>query len=87
LASAATTGRPRRATGWIWKRRSSKRTAAGGGIRLRLGWQPERLLFLAQGAGPYELVSGRARDQIEASPQHRLVGWLALSLLREMRQA
>jgi hypothetical protein len=57
--------------------------AAGGAIGLQLGWQPERLLFLAQGAGPFELVSGRARDQIEDFPQHRLLGDRALFSMLE----
>jgi len=30
---------------------------------LRLGWRPERLVFLAQGRAPYQLVAGNARAQ------------------------
>jgi len=30
---------------------------------LRLGWRPERLVFLAQGRAPYQLVVGNARAQ------------------------
>ncbi|KAA9134115.1 DUF3999 domain-containing protein [Marinihelvus fidelis] len=45
---------------------------------LRLGWRPERLLFLAQGDGPFTLATGRARDQGEQFPQQRLLGDNAL---------
>jgi len=36
--------------------------------RLRLGWRPEALVFVAQGAPPYRLVAGSARAQREAAP-------------------
>lgn len=42
--------------------------------RLRLGWSPERLKFLAQGEPPYMLATGRALEQLEHFPQQRLMG-------------
>jgi len=39
--------------------------------RLRLGWRPDRLLFIAQGAGPWQLVAGSARDAENDFPQAR----------------
>jgi len=30
---------------------------------LRLGWRPDRLIFLAQGRAPYQLVAGNARQE------------------------
>ncbi|MGY1408546.1 DUF3999 domain-containing protein [Luteimonas sp. A611] len=35
---------------------------------LRLGWRPEALVFIAQGAPPYRLVAGSARAQREDAP-------------------
>ena len=46
----------------------------GDDLRLRLGWRPDRLLFLAQGQPPFTLASGRAQDRIEQFPHHRLLG-------------
>ncbi len=48
--------------------------AVGTPPRLRLGWEPERLIFVAQGEGPFELVTGRALDQADGFPQERLFG-------------
>lgn len=45
-----------------------------GDVRLKLGWQPGKLLFLAQGQEPFTLASGRAQDSVEQFPQHRLLG-------------
>jgi hypothetical protein len=45
-----------------------------GALRLKLGWRPDRLVFLAQGTPPFELVSGRALDRIEQFPQEALLG-------------
>lgn len=43
-------------------------------VGLELGWRPDRLLFLAQGQGPWQLVAGSAHD-IEANfPQARRYG-------------
>jgi Protein of unknown function (DUF3999) len=44
--------------------------------RLKVGWHPHELLFLAQGAGPYELVYGSARVGAADAP----VGALLASL-------
>lgn len=38
---------------------------------LRLGWRPDRVLFIAQGAGPWQLVAGNARDAENDFPQAR----------------
>jgi hypothetical protein len=48
--------------------------AVNGALRLKLGWRPDRLVFLAQGTPPFELVSGRALDRIEQFPQEALLG-------------
>ncbi len=40
-----------------------------GPLRLRLGWRPDRLLFVAQGTPPFELVTGRHKDRLEHFPQ------------------
>lgn len=42
--------------------------------RLELGWRPDRLLFVAQGPGPYQLAAGRAGDATDDFPQQRLLG-------------
>jgi hypothetical protein len=42
--------------------------------RLQVGWHPDRLVFLAQGPGPFELVAGRAGDRLEQFPQQRVLG-------------
>jgi len=56
--------------------------------RLRLGWRPDELLFLAQGRPPFELVSGRARDRLEGFPQADQLGDPELfSLLEEPSDA
>jgi hypothetical protein len=44
------------------------------GLKLRVGWRPDQMLFLAQGEGPYSLATGRAMDRIENFPQQRLLG-------------
>ena len=36
--------------------------------RLRLGWRPEALVFIAQGEAPYRLVAGSARAERGAAP-------------------
>lgn len=45
-----------------------------GNLRLRLGWRPDRLLFLSQGGAPFTLATGRTRDRVEQFPQERLLG-------------
>lgn len=54
-----------------------------GPVSLRLGWRPDRLLFLAQGDAPYALATGRAQDRIEHFPQHRLLGDSAIFAMLE----
>jgi len=43
-------------------------------VRLRLGWRPDRLLFVAQGQPPFELVTGRAQDRLDQFPQESQLG-------------
>ncbi len=38
---------------------------------LVLGWRPDRLLFLAQGQGPWQLVAGSVHDEQAGFPQSR----------------
>lgn len=40
-------------------------------VGLQLGWRPDRLLFLAQGQGPWQLVAGSAYDAESDFPQAR----------------
>ena len=40
-------------------------------VGLQLGWRPDRLLFLAQGQGPWQLVAGSATDVEANFPQAR----------------
>jgi len=49
-----------------------------GPVQLKLGWRPERLIFLAQGEAPYTLACGRAADRGDNFPQARLYGDLAI---------
>jgi hypothetical protein len=59
-----------------------------GPVRLQLGWRPDRLLFLAQGSPPFELVAGRAQDRLDQYPQHRVLGDSSIfDMLRESGQA
>ena len=39
--------------------------------QLRLGWLPDRVIFVAEGAGPWTLVAGSARDAAGGFPQER----------------
>ncbi|MDJ0654419.1 MAG: DUF3999 family protein [Xanthomonadales bacterium] len=39
-------------------------------LQLELGWRPDRLIFLAQGASPYTLAAGRAAAAGENFPMH-----------------
>ena len=57
-------------------------------VRLQLGWRPDRLVFLAQGSPPFELVAGRAQDRLEQFPQDKLLGDRSIfGVLRESSQA
>jgi len=61
---------------------------ASGSVQLQLGWRPDRLTFLAQGEGPFELVCGRARDRVEDFPQQSLLGDAAIfAVLEQSGQA
>jgi hypothetical protein len=71
VASDPAATRTLRATGWSVRIHSG---LAGGSVRLRLGWRPETLLFLAQGEPPYTLYSGRTRDALEQFPQESVLG-------------
>ncbi len=51
---------------------------AEAGLRLQIGWRPERLLFVAQGPAPFELVSGRALDRLDGFPQETRLGDTAI---------
>jgi len=57
--------------------------SAGGALQLQLGWQRERLMFLAQGEGPFQLSTGRALDRLDDFPQQRLMGDRALFRMLE----
>jgi len=48
--------------------------ATTGPVQLQLGWQPDQLVFMAQGSGPYELFTGRGRDRLEQFPQDAVLG-------------
>ena len=57
-------------------------------VRLQLGWRPDRLLFLAQGSQPFELVTGRAEAALEQFPQETMLGDNAIfHMLRQSGQA
>jgi len=70
-----------------WKVRiDSGRTI--GPVQLRLGWRPDRLLFVAQGTPPFELVTGRLKDRLEGFPQEKILGDDAFfAMLRQSGQA
>lgn len=53
--------------------RLSANTPVGGEPALRLGYRPEVVVFLAQGAAPYALVAGSARARRADSPLPQLV--------------
>lgn len=53
--------------------RLSPGTPVGGEPVLRLGYRPEVVVFLAQGAAPYTLVAGSARARRTDSPLSQLV--------------
>lgn len=61
----------RRAAEWMIRLESGTTATAP---RLQIGWQPDRLLFIAQGKGPFSLRTGRAMDASGDYPQQRLMG-------------
>jgi len=56
-----------------WRLRSANPLPAETSPRLRLGYRPERLVFLARGAAPYALVAGSARAQRDDAPLPQLL--------------
>lgn len=48
-----------------------ERGSQNANIGLALGWRPDRVLFLAQGQGPWQLVAGSAGDVESDFPQAR----------------
>lgn len=50
----------------------SSRSGAGTEAQLEVGWRPDTLVFLAQGAPPFMLAVGNAADEYENYPQQRL---------------
>jgi len=47
-------------------------------FKLRLGWRPDTLLFIAQGEAPFTLALGRPQAQSEGFPEDRLLGDVSL---------
>jgi hypothetical protein len=68
LASEPAELAPRRCR--FWKMRI-ERGASDVAPALRLGWRPDRVLFMAEGAGPWRLAAGSARDAAHGFPQER----------------
>lgn len=68
LASEPAEIAPRRCR--YWKARI-ERGARDVAPALRLGWRPDRVLFMAEGAGPWRLAAGSARDAAHGFPQER----------------
>lgn len=67
-----------------WKVRFDSGTTQGP-VKLQLGWRPDRLVFVAQGAAPFELVAGRAADRLEHFPQHSVLG--DTGIFRSLRES
>ncbi|WP_242111594.1 DUF3999 domain-containing protein [Luteimonas aquatica] len=65
-----------------WRLRGRNGLPAGAAPRLRLGYLPESLVFLAQGRAPYALVAGSRRTQRQAAPLSQM-----LDALRQARGA
>ena len=59
---------PQRAARW---KVIVERGAAESQLGLTLGWRPDRLLFIAQGEAPWQLVAGNAGDAENDFPQAR----------------
>jgi uncharacterized protein DUF3999 len=53
-----------------WKLRAARADQASHPA-LRLGWRPDRVMFAAEGAGPWRLAAGSARDVADGFPQER----------------
>ena len=57
-------------------------------VRIQLGWRPDRLVFVAQGSPPFELVAGRAQDRLQQFPQKAILGDRSIfRMLKETGQA
>jgi hypothetical protein len=70
-----------------WKVRIESGVTAGP-VRLQLGWRSDRLVFLAQGAPPFELATGRAQDELQRFPQETVLGDSTIfKMLRQSGQA
>lgn len=82
-ASAMGSGPPAFARAGHWKVRIDS-GVTNGPVRLQLGWRPDRLVFLAQGRPPFELVSGRAQDALQRFPQESVLG--DSSIFKMLRQ-
>ena len=52
-------------------------------LQLQLGWRPDTLLFVAQGAPPFTLAVGRGDARAEEFPQERLLGAVPVAKLAE----
>jgi hypothetical protein len=52
-------------------------------LQLQLGWRPDTLLFVAQGAPPFTLAVGRDAERGEQFPQERLLGGVPIARLAE----
>jgi hypothetical protein len=52
-------------------------------MQLQLGWRPDSLLFVAQGAAPFTLAIGRDAALAERFPQERLLGGVPVAELAE----
>ncbi|RMH91006.1 DUF3999 domain-containing protein [Lysobacter pythonis] len=55
--------------------------------RLRLGWQPEAIVFVAAGEAPYRLVAGSARARRADAPLDELLAQMRARRGREWRPA
>ncbi len=64
-----------------------RETIAGEPPRLRLGYRPEVLVFLAEGKGPYALLAGSARAQRADAPIPQLVDALRRQRGRDWQPA
>jgi hypothetical protein len=65
-----------------WKLRLNS-GSVNGPVKLKLGWIADRLSFVAQGEGPFELAVGRALDESGRYPHHDMLGDKAIFRLLE----
>lgn len=72
--------RPLRAARWKAVIRSGNPDTS---LQLQLGWRPDTLLFVAQGAPPFTLAVGRDAARAEQFPQERLLGGVPLRALAD----